>query len=605
MMVASARDLADLSIEELSQIEVTSVSKRAEPLAESPAAIYVLTGDEIQRSGATTLPEALRLAPNLEVARLNSSNYLVTARGFNSVNASNKLLVLIDGRSVFTPLFNSVLWDQQQVMLDDVDRIEVISGPGGTLWGANAMNGVINVITKPAAETRGGIVDVSAGSFGQQGAARWGGKLGDAGAWRGYVMASGQDSTRLRDDGDANDDWRGRQAGFRADLRTAAGAITVQGDAYDNHVDTPQGKRDGFNMLGRWTREFGGAGQLEVQAYYDEQNRQDLPLEGGITEERSRTVDVQVQHAFDLGERQKIVWGAGNRTWRDRFVNTSNPFVLDPVSQTVNLANVFAQDTIAVTRRVSVTLGSKFEHSSFSGWAIMPSARVGVEVAPGQFAWAAVSRAVRPPSRLERDLTWPGVLSTSPQFRSEKLVAYEAGWRAQLAPRATLSVSLFYNDYSDLRTTTPTATQTFGNALEGHTYGVETWGSVSPLAGWRLEPGVTLLHKDFHVKPGEVDISGTQTVLGHDPAHQWFVRSYVDLPHNVQLFTALRKIGSLEDVGVPGYLEAELRLAWRATRDLELSIAGLDLLHERHAEASAPPVYEIPRRVRAMVRWTF
>jgi iron complex outermembrane receptor protein len=602
--LAQVRDLADLSIEELSQIEVTSVSRRAEPLRESPASVYVITADEIRRSGALTLPEALRLAPNLEVARFNSSGYLVSARGFNSVNASNKLLVLIDGRSLFTPQFNSVLWDQEQVLLADVDRIEVISGPGGTLWGANAVNGVINVITKSAADTQGGLVQLAGGNFERRAAVRWGGRLGDVGAYRAYVLGFGEDSTRIRGGGDAHDDWHGGQAGFRADVRAGDDAFTFEGNAYDNRVDTPAGERYGGNVQGRWTRGLGAAGQVEVQAYYDEQDRRDEPA-GGFVREESRTLDVQAQHSFDMGERHRIVWGLGNRSWRDRFVNTGNPFVLDPQAQTLNLANVFVQDTITLARNVRLVLGTKFEHSSFSGWAVMPNVRLGVDVAPGHFVWAAVSRAVRPPSRLERDLTWPGVFPTSPAFQSEKVVAYEAGWRAQLALRATASVSVFYNDYSDLRTTTPTATQTFGNALEGHTYGIEAWGSVSPLPGWRIDPGVTLLHKDFHLKPGEVDISGTQTVLGHDPAHQWFVRTFIDLPRDVQLYAGLRRIAALTDVEVPAYTEAELRIAWRVTPALELSLAGYDLLHVRHAEASIPPVQEIPRRVRAMARWTF
>jgi iron complex outermembrane receptor protein len=464
---------------------------------------------------------------------------------------------------------------------------------------------VINVITTPAADTLGGLVELAAGSFERRAAARWGGRLGDAGAYRAYVLGFDEDSTRIRGNGDANDDWHGGQAGFRADLRAGENGFTVQGDAYDSRIDASDARRHGGNVQGRWTRALGTAGRLEVQAYFDEQNRRDEPPGGGVVLEESRTFDVQAQHVLDVGERHRIVWGLGNRTWRDRFVNTSNPFVLDPESQTLNLANVFVQDTIAVARNVRLILGTKFEHSSFSGWVVMPNVRVGVDAAPGHYVGAAVSRAVRPPSRLERDLTFPGAFPTSPQFRSEKVVAYEAGWRAQLAPRATVSVSLFYNDYTDLRTTTPTATQTFGNALEGHSYGIEAWGSVSPLPGWRIDPGLTLLHKDFHVKPGEVDIAGTQTVLGHDPAHQWFVRTFVDLPRDLQLYAGLRRIGALSDVRVPAYTEAEVRIAWRATPALELSLAGFNLLHERHAEASNPPVQEIPRSVRAMLSWTF
>jgi iron complex outermembrane receptor protein len=605
----SARDLADLSIEELSNIEVTSVSRRPESLAQSAASIYVITAEDIRRSGATSLPEALRLAPNLEVGRFSSSGYTISARGFNSINAANKMLVLIDGRSVFTPFFNSAFWDQQDVMLADVDRIEVISGPGGTLWGANAVNGVINVITKSSAGTQGGLVDAVAGGFEQRGAVRYGGRIGEHGTFRAYAQAFGEDHTFLADGSDAQDGWRGSQAGFRSDFDTTAGAFTLQGDAYENRVDSPGGRRSGGNVLGRWSRRLSSQSSLEVQAFYDEQNRSDVggPDTPGISTEEVRTFDVQVEQTWVSGQHE-AVWGFGHRAWRDRFVNTINPFVLDPESQSVSLTNVYAQDTYAVTGDLKLTAGVKFEYSSFSGWAVMPSFRAGWQAAPRQFFWAAVSRAVRPPSRLERDLTFPGLFDTSPEFESEKLVAYEAGWRSQLAARASASVSLFYNDYTDLRTTALGAgffPGTFRNGLEGHTYGLEAWGSFAPYPWWRLDPGVTLLHKDFHLKPGEIDAAGPQTVLGHDPANQWFLRSYMDLPRNLQLYVALRRIAALGDIGVPGYFAADVRLAWQVTPNLELSVRGDNVTDARHAEASVPPIQEIPRTAYFGVRWTF
>jgi len=604
-----ARDLADLSLEELSQIQVTSVSRRPEALGQSAAAIYVITADEIRRSGAATLPEALRLAPNLEVARYSSQGYLISARGFNSVNASNKMLVLIDGRSVFTPFFNSAFWDQQAVMLADVERIEVISGPGGTLWGANAVDGIINVITRPSAATQGGIVDVQAGDFLQRGQARYGTRLGDSGFIRAYALGFGQGHTFLPGGVDARDDWQGASTGFRADLDTAAGAFVLQGDAYRNRVDTPSGRRTGGNLLGRWSAQLSARSHVEVQAYYDQQDRHDNAPDPqtGYVIERVRTFDIQAQQTLILGAHQ-MVWGLGHRAWEDRFVNAVNPFVLDPESQSVSLTNVFVQDTYAARDDLKLTAGIKLEYSSFSGWAVMPSVRAGWQATSRDFVWAAVSRAVRPPSRLERDLTFPGFFGPSPEFTSEKLVAYEAGWRAQLAPRATAAVSVFYNDYSDLRTTSLVPTDLpgrFRNDLEGHTYGIEAWGSFSVLPWWRLDPGMTLLHKDFHLKPGAVDISGPQTVLGHDPAHQWFLRSYMDLPGNTELYIGLRRIGALADVGVPGYVEADVRVAWQVRPDLQVSLAGQNLLHARHAEASQPPIQEIPRQAYLGLRWTF
>jgi len=604
----SLQDLSALSLEELAQIQVTSVSKRPEPLSHATAAIYVITADDIRRSGVMTLPEALRLAPNLEVARVNSQSYSISARGLNSVNASNKLLVLIDGRSVYTPFFSSVFWDQQEVMLADVERIEVISGPGGALYGANAMNGVINIITKSSADTQGGLIDAKAGDFAQRAAARWGGKLGDAGTYRGYALGFREGDTTFADGSSAMDAWRAKQAGLRTDLAALGGDVTLQGDMYENVVDAG-GRRSGGNVLGRWTRRAADGSSLQVQAYYDEQKRTDLASTGGGSSDFVKTFDLQVEQLFAIGANQQLVWGAGYRSWRDEFVNTANPFVLVPQSQTLSLTNLFVQDTITLRDDLKLTLGAKFEYSTFSGWAFMPSARIGWQASARDFVWGAISRAVRPPSRLERDLTAPGIVNTSPDFKSENLIAYETGWRSQLTPEASLSVALFYNDYTDLRTTSPGPVTilpvTFGNGLEGHTYGADVWASWSPYRWWRLNPGFGILRKDFHLKPGQSDIAGTQTVLGHDPGHQVFLRSYMDLPHDMEFYVGLRQIGSLPDVNVPAYFEADVRLSWHASRNVEISLVGENLVHSRHAEASQPPTHYIPRSGYLGVRWSF
>ncbi len=603
------QDLSGLSIEDLADIEITSVSKRAEPLGQAAASVFVITSDEIRRSGAVSLAEVLRLAPNLEVARVNSQDYTISARGMNSVNAANKLLVLIDGRSVYTPFFSSVFWDQQHVMLTDVDRIEVISGPGGTLWGANAMNGVVNVITKSATLTQAGIVDAKVGDFVQSGDARWGGKIGDSGSYRVYALAFGEGDTRLDGGSSAMDAYHGNQAGFRTDQTAFAGNLTLQGDAYENRVGTPSGRRNGGDALARWDKRFADASTFQVQAYYDQQDRKDVALSGGGSSDRVRTVDLQAEHSFKLGTIHQIVWGLGYRTWSDEFINTANIARLVPQSQTLNLANIFAQDTIALRDGLKLTLGAKYEHNTFSGSAIMPSARLGWQSSPKDFLWAAISRAVRPPSRVERDLMAPGIVDVSPDFQSEKLIAYEAGWRTQLTPRASTSISLYYNDYTDLRTTSPAPTTifpvTFGNGLEGHTYGLDAWASWNLFPWWRLDPGVSLLRKDFHLKPGQADIAGTQTVLGHDPGHQAFLRSYMQLPHDVELYVGLRQIGGLEEVSVPSYFEADVRIGWHVSRNVEVSLAGMNLVHAYHAEANEPPLHEIPRSAYLGVRWTF
>lgn len=602
------RALVDLSLEELSEIRITSVSKFAEPLSQAAAAIYVITSDEIRRSGASTLAEALRLAPNVEVARLNSQQYTISSRGFNSVNASNKLLVLIDGRAAYTPFFSNAYWDQQQIMLADVERIEVISGPGGTLYGANAMNGVINVITRNANATQGLLVDASAGTLMRQGAARWGGKVGPAAA---RVYASGFDAghTYLANGASGNDDWHGAQAGFRTDFAGALSELAVQADVYRNVIDTPSGRRTGGNVLAFWSQRISPDSTASLQVYYDNQKRVDTGVLRGATTNFVHAIDVAAQQVIAFGPHHEMVWGIGHRAWKDEFTNTANPFVLSPPSERVNLTNIFGQDTISIGDDLKLIVGSKFEYSTFSKWAAMPNARVGWEFMPGHFAWVAVSRAVRVPSRLERDLTAPGIVNPSPDFQSEKLTAYEAGWRARLARDVSVSVNVFYNRYSDLRTTKPGAITllpvTFGNGWEGHTYGTEAWGTYSPLPWWRLMAGIELLRKDFHLKPGEGDIAGVQTVLGHDPRHQAFLRSYFDLSHDLELSVAMRHIGALSDIGVRSYVEADARLAWHPAPNLELTLAGQNLVHRRHAEASTPPTYEIPRNAYLGVRWQY
>jgi iron complex outermembrane recepter protein len=605
----SLEDLSALSIEDLGKVEITSVSKRTESLSQAAAAVFVITADDIRRSGAATLPEALRLAPNLEVARVNSHDYVISARGLNSVNASNKLLVLIDGRSVYTPFFSSVFWDQQDVMMADIERIEVIAGPGGTLWGANAMNGVVNVITRTSGDSQGGLLDAKAGDFLQHAAARWGGRLGDNASYRVYALGLGEHASRLEDASSAMDSWHGKQAGFRSDMVFNRDGVTVQGDAYENRIDNPTGRRSGGDLLGRWKRSFTDGASLQVQGYYDQQSRSDRGVPAGATSDFVKTFDVELEHVLAPIGRQQLVWGAGYRTWHDEFLNTINPFVLVPPRQTLSLSNVFGQDTIALRDDLKLTVGAKFEYSTFSGWAVMPSARIGWQATRRDFLWGAISRAVREPSRLERDLTAPGIVDTSPDFTSEKLVAYEAGWRSQLLPEASLSVALFYNDYSDLRTTSPAPVTvlpvTFGNGLEGHTYGADVWASYNPFRWWRINPGFGVLRKDFHLKPGQFDIAGTQTVLGHDPGHQVFLRSYMDLPHDTELYIGLRQIGSLPDVAVPSYFEADARVSWHVTHNLELSLAGSNLLHAYHVEASQPPLHLVPRNGYLGLRWSF
>ncbi|MDB5408250.1 MAG: TonB-dependent receptor, plug [Rhodospirillales bacterium] len=601
----SLEELRNLSIDDLANIEITSVSKRPEALSQAPSAIFVITADDIRRSGAASLPEALRLAPNLEVARINSQDYTISARGFNSANAADKLLVLIDGRSIYSPFFHNVNWNQNEVMLDDVDRIEVISGPGGTLWGANAVNGVINIITKSSQETQGGLVDLKYGSFDQSGAGRWGGKAGDNATYRAYAQGFGRGQTKIAATG-ANglDGWNGRQAGFRSDWKGRADGLTVQGDMYENQFDSG-GRSNGGNLLGRWTRQLNAGSTLELQTYYD---RADESPSVGI-HDNVNTFDLQLQHVFPLGARQEIVWGAGQRVWSDRFVPVNGAAIV-PGNETLALTNVFAQDTISLLASLKLTIGMKLEYNTLSGLEPMPNLRLAWQVDPSNLLWTAVSRAAETPSRLDRNLVIAPIFGPSPSFRSEHVIAYEAGYRTQPTAKTTLSVSLFYNQYSDLRTTSlsgGTPLFIFENDLEGDTYGAELWGDVKLASWWRLSPGVEIFRKSLHLKTGGSDFAGIQTAAGIDPGHQFFLRSYLDLPHDLEFYLALRQVGSLQLAEIPAYFEADASLGWHVTPALEIAITGQNLVHASHVEATNGfgVNYRIPRSVLGSLRRSF
>lgn len=578
----SLEDLEQLSIEELANVEITSVFKRPAPLSKAPAAVYVITAEDIRRSGAVSLPQVLRLAPNLQVARRSATEYAISARGFNSVEASIKMLVLIDGRSIYTPLFGGVLWDQHHVPLDDIERIEVISGPGGTLWGANAFNGVINIITKSAHETQGGLATGYFGNVDSGATARYGGEFGEGGAWRIYATGFERGETLRANGSGADDDWDGRQAGFRADWAGEADAFTLQGDLYDNALHP--GDASGGNLLGRWRRDLENGSTFELQAYYDRVDRS-VP---GVSD-ALEIFDAEGQHTLSLGGRHELVWGGGFRRIEDEFVNNLNIFVLTPESDTIELANVFAQDTFAVTDDLRLTAGLKVEYSSYTDFEYLPSARLAYDLSDTTLLWAAVSRAVRTPTRFDRDLNAQGVLERAVGFESEELIAYEIGYRSQPTPQTSLSVSAFYNDYDELRVlgiSPDTGLLRFENKLEGRTYGVEAWGDYRVLSWWRLSAGANLLKKDLELQPGAVTLALDQHA-GNDPEYQLSLRSYMNLTDAVQLDLGLRAVDDLSQPDVPRYVELDARLGWQVTDGVELEIAGLNLLDESHPETGA------------------
>ena len=579
------QDLSRLSLEELALVEVTSVSRRPEALADAAAAIFVITSDDIRRSGATSLPEVLRLAPNLNVQRVNAVDYAISARGFNGYEMSNKLLVLLDGRSLYSTLSSGVFWDARDVMLEDVERIEVVSGPGGTLYGANAVNGVINIITRSAAETTGTLVSAGVGNEDATFALRHGGRLGEAGAWRAYIKGFARDDSDRLTGGDATDAASGLRGGARADWTVGENRLTLQGDVFDNEVAVNEGfsgeetRVSGRNVVGRWSRPLAG-GELQVQAYYDRFERTES---GGV--EDSDTWDVSAQHAFGRG-RHRLVLGAGYRTVQSRFAAAPGGAFLDPAERTLSLTNLFAQDQIALTDALTLTLGMKVEDNSFSGQEFLPNVRLGWERPGGDLVWGAISRASRTPNRIERDLTLPGFL-VGGDFQSETLTAWEAGWRARPREHVSFSISAFYNVYDDLRTASfhpvtvfPLSLTNFG---AGETWGVEAWGSYDVTDRWRLSAGLSTLDKDFAVDPSGSDITGLIST-GDDPAYQLLLKSQTRITDRLDLDLRLRAVDTLQTSGTEAWVEADARLGWRFTDALELSISGQNLLEERRVE---------------------
>jgi len=607
----SAADLGRLSIEELATLEITSVSKKPQPLNEAPASVFVITDADVRSTGALRLPEALRLAPNLHVGRYDTLGYAITARGFNGYENANKLLVLIDGRTVYTPLHSGVFWDTQDVMLEDLQRVEVVSGPGGTLWGTNAVNGVINVTTKSAHDTQGALGSVSLGTDEKSANARFGGRFGDAGAYRVYAMGFDRRRPGFTTPRDVEDDWEGLQGGFRWDWDGAADDLTLQGDIYKSTADIEPGGGAatvdfflrGHNVLGRWGHAFADGSRIEVQGYYDWVDR--YAITGDETVE---TYDVQFQHVFSPWQGHEIVWGAGHRFIHDNFINFFGGFVLDPQRRRLNLSHLFVQDEIALTDRLDLTVGLKAERSGFSGMEYMPNARLGWRATETDFLWAAVSRVARTPSRIDRELVFPGVLEPG-DIQSEKVTALEGGYRGSPLSNLTLSVSLYYNFYDDIRSTERSAGNRlplrFLNGIEGETYGLEAWGDLAVAENWRLGFGVNLLEKDFRVKPGRTDTANLSST-GNDPSYQFQLRSVYDFMPGLTLDARVRFVDDLPRPAIASYVAVDAKLGWRVTDALELSVTGINLTDARHSEVGPPPERrELRRAVQVGARWSF
>ena len=613
-------DIADLSIEELANIQIHSVSKKPETLAAAAASVYVITADDIRRSAWTSIADVLRLAPNLQVAQVANGGYAISARGLNGSNnsAPNKLQVLIDGRSVYAPLFSGVFWDAQDLMLEDIERIEVISGPGGTLWGVNAVNGVINITTRAARATQGGMGVLSAANGGYDVAFRQGGAIGGGGHWRAYGKYLDQRHTELADGGEVNDARQQAQLGFRADWERGAHQFSVHGNAYRGDADQAEPgalqtgavlvlgpvETSGVNLTGRWQHALRHGGSVSLQGTLEHTRRVVPPTFG----ESLDIADLEFQHSVGAIGAHTLVWGANHRrTWDD--VANSAYLAFLPAKTSQSWSSLFVQDEVALRPDLRLIAGARIERNEYTGTEWLPTLRLAWTVAPAHTLWASASRTVRAPSRLDADAFIPGappyLLRGGPRIRSEVARVVELGYRGQPLPNLSYSITAFHNDYDHLRTQEidPGFTFiTFGNLMQGKSRGIEMWGNLQATQAWRLSAGLLTLQERLRLKPGSNDLAGPLTV-GKNPSHTAQLRSTFNLSEGKEIDVVLRKVGALRDPAVPGYTAVDARFGWRLQRGLELSLFGQNL-NGGHGEYGAVSTRtELGRTVGARLVW--
>jgi iron complex outermembrane receptor protein len=564
-----------------------------------------------------TLPEALRLAPNLQVAQVNAHDWAISARGFNNTLA-NKLLVMIDGRTVYTPLDAGVFWDAQFVPLNDVDRIEVVSGPGATLWGANAVNGVINVVTRSARDTPGLVVSGAGGSFLQDfGSVRYGGAAGTNLFYRVYGQRYDHNASELPNGSSAHDSWDMTQGGFRMDYYPGTmDHVTLQGDVYSGSeglavtaISTnglpAQTTIDGQNVLGRWSRAFSDDSDFTVQLYFDRTWR-NVP---NSFAEDLKTYDIDFQHHFPLGGWNAVTWGGGYRVMADDVHNTA-ALAFIPAHRNLQLFSAFVQDDITVVPdRLHFIPGTKVEHNDFSGFEVEPSVRLVWTPDEHQTIWAAVSRSVRTPSRIDEDFRVPGsgppfLLVGATNFEAESEIAYEIGYRVNPIDRLVLSISAFYNSYDHLRSVNSNGPAFFiANDFRGQTEGVELSENFKATSFWRLRGGYTYLFKTLWTDHRPNVLASARE--GNDPQNQFVLQSLLDLPAHFECDLVARYVDTLPKPNVPGYFTFDARLAWHC-RNLEIAVVGQNLWDRRHPEfGTAGAREEIPRSVYGKVTLRF
>jgi iron complex outermembrane receptor protein len=641
----SDEGLTNLSLEELGNVEVTTVSKEPEQIWRTPAGVYVVTQEDIRRSGATSIPEALRLAPGVEVARIDADHWSVAIRGFAGQFSKN-LLVLIDGRSVYTPLFSGVYWDAQNVMLEDVERIEVIRGPGGTIWGANAVNGVINIISKRAKDTQGASVTLGGGDVDQgTGDLRYGGTAGKDVSYRIYSMG-GMLGPEFHPDGDNFDHWRMGQVGFRTDWKHGAkNDFTMQGDAYleqsgesliiasfspiaEQQVED-KSYVSGGNLLARWQHSVREGSDIQIQAYFDRTNRQDVELG-----ETRNTFDVDFVQHLRINRDQNLTWGLGARVSPSNFIQTSPGVNFLPNKQTDSIYSGFLQYELPlVNNKLDLTVGTKLEHNNFSGFDYQPSVRLLWSPTEHQSFWTAVTRAVRTPSRVDQDVQFLIVLQATPpppfffsiqgdpNLKAEQLIAYEAGYRTEVKNNVYVDLTAFYNAYSNLQgygpislaeATNPPPLDVlfvlpYANAIEGRTIGTEIAPTWKVTNWWRLRGSYSYLDMNLKDKPGFTDVGNLlSSYMGSSPSHVASIQSLFDLPKHFEFDQVYRYTSELPEYSVHPYNTADVRLGWHPGEGLEFSAEGQNLLRSTHAEFGGDPgpLVGIKRSAYLRVTWT-
>jgi iron complex outermembrane receptor protein len=591
--------LIDLDLKELMNIEITSVSRRPERLSDAAASIFVVTGDDIRRSGATNLPEALRLAPTLQVVQVSASSYTVSARGFISSSA-NKLLVLIDGRVVYTPLFAGVFWDVQDVLLEDVERIEVISGPGGTLWGVNAVNGIINIITRSAKNTQGELLAAGGGNRERIGAVRYGDDAGANGDYRIYGKYVDRSRTETANGTLKDDAVHKGQVGFRADWEHAADQFTLLGNAYKGSEGQPPPgtlstgvkftlgviQVSGLNLTSQWKRTLGNGSTITVQGYFDKTERTVPPTFA----ENLNIADLQFLHSWRLGSKHSVAWGAEYRYSIDRVTNSTYVAFL-PARLNQKWIALFAQDEIALRKDLRLSLGARSERNDYTGYEFLPNVRLAWNIAPDHLLWTAASRTVRAPSRFDHDVFVPGsppfLLTGGSGVISEVANVYEVGYRGQPVSPITISATAFHSFYDHLRTQEIAPSRTslfFANGMKGTTSGFEMWGSYQASPRWRLSAGFDGLTEHLELRPGSNDTATLAAQQGRDAKQSWRLRSSLDLPHQCEFDLTARRVSALASPAVPAYSAVDLRIGWKPHPGAEISITGRNLFGKGHGE---------------------